>query len=750
MSKPFSYSKRWQPTGFSGGGGTECAAISPHDPNRIIMNCDMGCAYLSEDGGKSWNMYPWQQLLGCPFCTPVWHPRNPDVVFAVNGYAGSLRVSRDAGRSFQPVGTGISGVLTELAIDKKYPDTMLAASKEGHLFLSTDCGLNWEWRHFFNAPVSSLVFATPPNAPAAQAFLISANKLYASRDAGKTWQVIAKDLPQRPLTVLSAVVADGKTRLYLGMAAAEGAQGSGEIYRSDDAGATWRKISDVPLQPMPNPIHLRWLLVSSTNPDRVYAVGHLLNPRYAVYRSDDGAATWQPIFNGDVKDPERNAPDSHVSSYFIHNRDFSITLAAICDSDPDIMMVSDYCVEYITRDGGKTWFNMDVRHAPGQGKPAHGQRWINTGLNITTTWNYDISPHDGKHHYICATDLGFCRSDDAGKSWMFVREMGPNAYQVAFDPDVPGRMWGAFSLVHDIPNNNIVIGKHTCEGYGTVGRSDDFGATWHDLVAGMRMNDELWYGKGKNFDRNLPGRLPSVPIVSVILDPSSPRDARRLYATAFERGVYRSDDGARSWHLVGEGIGAPGVNVRVCRVTLQPDGALLCLVTGKMRNGKLMREGVGLFKLDAGATKWRDLTTALDIRWLTDFSVDPTNSNVIYLNVCDDPGYNKNEGGLYRSKDGGSSWEHVIRLGSRHFGTVFSPFAKGRIYTTLVQTDAHRITPGFSGGALWVSEDNGGTWRPFQDYPFHGAHRVHFDKNAPDTIYVTSFGGGVWKGPALP
>ena len=41
-------------------------------------------------------------------------------------------------------------------------------------------------------------------------------------------------------------------------------------------------------------------------------------------------------------------------------------------------------------------------------------------------------------------------------------------------------------------------------------------------------------------------------------------------------------------------------------------------------------------------------------------------------------------------------------------------------------------------------------WTPFADYPFRGAHRVHFDPNDDTMIYVTGYSGSVWHGPAEP
>jgi hypothetical protein len=52
------------------------------------------------------------------------------------------------------------------------------------------------------------------------------------------------------------------------------------------------------------------------------------------------------------------------------------------------------------------------------------------------------------------------------------------------------------------------------------------------------------------------------------------------------------------------------------------------------------------------------------------------------------------------------------------------------------------------GPGLWLSKDGGETWKPFLGLPFRNILRVHFDPVDDAIIYVTTFGGGVFRGPA--
>ena len=42
------------------------------------------------------------------------------------------------------------------------------------------------------------------------------------------------------------------------------------------------------------------------------------------------------------------------------------------------------------------------------------------------------------------------------------------------------------------------------------------------------------------------------------------------------------------------------------------------------------------------------------------------------------------------------------------------------------------------------------TWEPFDNLPFSNIHRVVFDPSNEAMIYVTTFGGSIWRGPAVP
>ncbi|MGB9606193.1 MAG: hypothetical protein ACPL88_10005, partial [Bryobacteraceae bacterium] len=47
----------WRILGPGGGGAQFLPTISPHDPRRVLVACDMTGSYISHDGGDSWRMF---------------------------------------------------------------------------------------------------------------------------------------------------------------------------------------------------------------------------------------------------------------------------------------------------------------------------------------------------------------------------------------------------------------------------------------------------------------------------------------------------------------------------------------------------------------------------------------------------------------------------------------------------------------------------------------------------------------------
>ena len=731
---------QWEPIGLAGGGGMFAPAISPADPDLMMVNCDMSGAYISEDGGRHWRMIHHEQLQGNTRCRPGFHPTDVNIIYAANGWGGGVKVTHDRGRTWAAIGD-LQGTPTGQIYVSPEDPSVLFTGAEDSVYMSRDGGTRWTK---CNGPTGEAVgFLAGPQG---DLFAATSGGFWRSDNGGQTWMEKTQGLPSPELrsfaggsrTISRNPLPGGgytrteETMLYCAVPSRnENGQFVGGVYRSRDLGEHWEsamgnginketKAYDEYAEGEVAQYH--HVLAASANPLTVYALNSSTGfwpPHFAtVYRSDDGGLNWRATFFLDPRGKECNVtPDWFTVS--TGRAEPSVPFgAAIADSDPErVLSVGNFV--YATHDGGKSWFCANATLAPGQ-KAAPGCEWVCNGLTVTTTWHHYVDPFEPNRHYICYTDIGFARSVDAGKTWIWwaQEQWAPwnnTCYELAFDPDTPGKIWGAFSNVHDIPTDNIISGRHGSKGPGGVCLSTDFGQSWPA------------FGKG----------LPLAPATSIVLDPRSPKGKRTLYVSIFDEGVFKSVDDGATWVKRSNGLGAPE-NMRVYRLILHKDGTLFALVTAKRQNGAFLKEGAGLYRSRDGGENWGCMTTSVGLLWPKDFGVHPQTSDIIFVGAADAGG--KEQGGLYRTTDGGKTWKRVAREGSEHFGAYFDPRRPNWVYATL--------TEGAPGPSLWLSTDGGDNWQALDSFPFANTQRVECDPADPDTIYVTTFGGSVFRGRA--
>jgi photosystem II stability/assembly factor-like uncharacterized protein len=719
----------WEPLGLTGNGGMFAPAISPVDPKLMMLNCDMSGAYISRDGGQHWRMIDQGQLRSSTHCRPAFHPTDAKVIFAAQSRKG-MKVSRDGGEHWEPVPDAPEDLWGEIAIDPGHPQRMMAGD-ERSVVLSDDGGQTW--RACQGPQGQTVAFHFDQTTPADGRTCFAATNLgvWRSDDGGATWSEKTFGLPWKGIRSMAGGSRgkDHRVVLYCVVPSrVEEGKFAGGVYKSVDRGESWTSVMGGGInaeivaadQWAQGPIaQYQWVLTTNVDPNIVYALNSNtgVHPPHhtAAFRSDDAGRTWRATFFPDPRYPGCNVEKDFVTTTDGQFYQQPALGAAIDASNPDhLVQVNDWV--YYTTDGGRSWNCGHARRAAGSSREPS---WLCNGLVVTSTWNYYIDPFQPERHYIAYTDVGFARSLDAGKSWAWWGAKGRapwanTCYELAFDPKTPGRIWGAFSDVHDIPNGNIIYGGHRSDRKGGVALSTDFGATWKASSQG----------------------LPEAAAVSVVLDPKSPAGRRTLYTSIFNHGVYKSTDDGKTWQSASQGLGSPA-NMRVCRLQLHGDRSLFVLVTAMMDSRRqFLKEGVGLYRSTDGARRWKLVNQGRRFLWPKDFTVDPHDSKTIYIGAAD---ARADQAGLWRTTDGGTTWQRLAKKGSEHFGAYLHPAHKGWVYMTL--------TEGAPGAGLWLSRDDGRSWKAMS-LPFANAQRVCFDRADPSVIYVTTFGGSVWRGPA--
>jgi photosystem II stability/assembly factor-like uncharacterized protein len=307
---------RWRMIGPTRGGRTRAACGVASQPNVFYMGAVNGGVWKSDDYGRTWNpifdAQPTQSIGAIAVA-----PSDPNIVYVASGeglarpdlsVGDGIYKSTDAGKTWTHLGLRDTQGIPALAVDPRDPNRVFAtalghpfgANEERGIYLSTDGGQNWQKVLSKDASVGgSDVEIDPSNPDVVYASLWedrlgpwedgnqysgTDGGLFKSTDGGKTWRVLSNGLPKGIIQVDVAIAASQTSRLYASVATNEPSVG---IYRSDDAGENWTRITNDPRPagrigggdlPVPR--------VDTKNPDIVYVASTV------TMRSTDGGKTW--------------------------------------------------------------------------------------------------------------------------------------------------------------------------------------------------------------------------------------------------------------------------------------------------------------------------------------------------------------------------------------------------------------------------------------------------------------------------
>jgi photosystem II stability/assembly factor-like uncharacterized protein len=356
----------WRNIGPFRGGRTRAAAGVPDQPNAFYIGQVDGGVWKTTDYGRTWNPIFDQQDTQSIGAIAV-APSNNSVVYAASGeglHRPDLSVgdgiyrSDDAGKSWTHLGLRNGEQIPAIAVDPTNPMRLFAAvlghpygpSEERGIFRSEDGGKTWT-KVLYRDPSTggSDVVIDPKNPQVVYGSLWSARLgpwedansyettnggLFKSTDGGGTWKQLKVGLPADLTQINVAVAASDPSRLYATISTKiEGGYASGKglgVYRSDDAGETWKKITEDPRPAMkigggdlPVPV------VDPTDPDVVYSTS------IVTVRSTDGGKSWMSL---------RGAPGGDdYQNMWINPRDPKV-----------ILLVSDQGAA-VSVNGGESW-----------------------------------------------------------------------------------------------------------------------------------------------------------------------------------------------------------------------------------------------------------------------------------------------------------------------------------------------------------------------------------------------------------
>jgi photosystem II stability/assembly factor-like uncharacterized protein len=721
----------WKIIGPGGGGAQYHPTISPHDSKRVLINCDMTGAYLTLDGGNTWRMFNLRGTVSFFLFDPV----DPATIYASS--AGLYR-SSDSGKTWQlifPEPESVTGIemaddhagariatrdnkhrmVRALAVDPSDSKTLFAAIAEDQsmaLHSSRDRGKTWTLES--PLPDGARALYIDPRSPAkARILYVAGNKTIAVREGGN-WK--SGSAPAGSASLVDVSVGfpkDGGKPVFYAVASSGRGRGS-SIWVSEDGGMSWREAPLAAAPPAPN---ITAVATGLNQPDTAYASYNRLrtdpssgDAYFGVARSGDRGKTWKPVWR-EARTSSPNIRDIWISALFGPGWGENPFHLGVAPSNPNLCFGTDWGRTMRTTDGGETWEGAYSKKLPGG--------FTTTGIDVTTNYGVHFDPFDRKHILISYTDIGLFSSIDGGTTWTGATTGVPKDWQnttywVEFDPEVKGRIWGVMSGTHDLPRPKMWRQANPDQYKGGVCLSEDGGKNWKQIAT----------------------NLPQTAATHILIDPKSPASARVLYITGFGRGVFKSMDGGQTWTL--KNLGIEGRQTFAWRLARDRNGVLYLVVARKSEDGSIGNEQDGaLYRSSDGAEHWEKMQLPEGLNGPNGISVDSEDPQRLYLAAWGRRGpRTATQGGVFLSADGGRSWRNVLEKDQHIYDVTIDPRNPKILYAC-----------GFESSA-WRSTDRGSSWQRIKGYNFKWGHRVIPDPYNPGKIFINTFGGSVWYGPA--
>ncbi len=351
-------------------------------------------------------------------------------------------------------------------------------------------------------------------------------------------------------------------------------------------------------------------------------------------------------------------------------------------------------------------------------------------------------PGKSNLYYMGSTGGGVWKTNDAGNSWENISD---------------GYFGGSIGAVavSEWDNNVIYVGGgeesvrgNVSYGYGMF-KSTDAGKTWESI--------------GLKESRHIPRvrihpKNPDLVYVAVLGD---------LFKPTEERGVYRSENGGKTWKRILFSNSSAGV----VDLVMDPNNPrILFASTWRIKRTphslESGGEGSGLWMTKDGGDTWTEITKNEGLpkgTWgITGLAVSPVNSNRVYALI-----ENEN-GGVHRSDDGGKTWKKMnedrnLRQRAWYYSRIYADTKDedvcyvmnvsyhrskdgGKTFETfnanhgdhhdlwIAPEDSRRMIIADDGGGQ-VSFDAGENWSTYYNQPTAQHYRVTTDNHFPYRIY---------------
>ncbi|WP_242094907.1 WD40/YVTN/BNR-like repeat-containing protein [Aestuariivivens sediminicola] len=644
-------------------------AIDPNNQNIWYVAVGSGGVWKTVNAGTTWSCLTENQPFystGCLTIDPnnsntIWLGTGENVGGRHVGIGHGIYVSHDGGKNWKQSGLTKSEHISKIIVNPKNSQEIWVASQgplwssggERGLFKSVDGGKTWKltlksnpWTGVTDIVIDPrnekiLYAATWQRHRNVAAYIGSGEgtALYKSTDGGETWSKLTQGLPKVNMGKIGLAISPIDPDILY--AAIELERKKGAIYRSDDQGASWTKMSDT-VSGGTGPHYYQELVASPHVFDKIY----LMNVRVLV--SEDGGKTFYTMKEVDK-----------------HSDNHSLTFKP---NDPNYLLIGTDGGIYESFDDSQTW------------------KFVN---NLPITQFYKLAVDDAEPFYTIyggtqdnnsqgGPSRTFKSSGISNSDWYVV--LGGDGHQPATEPGNPDilyaqsqqgnirrieRKTGEYVYIKpqagvDEPyerfnwDSPILVSHHNPKrlyfGSQRVWRSDDRGDSWTPVSEDLTKNEERLslpiMGKVQSWDEAWDVYAMSTYNTITSLS-ESPIDENLIFAGTDDGIIQFTTNGGQSWNRILVGS-LPGVPATAFVNDIKTDLHDVNKVYVALDNHKFGDYKPYFLKSVDGGKSWRSMTRGIPDQSLVWRMVqDHVNPNLLFLGT---------EYGIYVSLDQGNSW----------------------------------------------------------------------------------------------
>ena len=223
------------------------------------------------------------------------------------------------------------------------------------------------------------------------------------------------------------------------------------------------------------------------------------------------------------------------------------------------------------------------------------------------------------------------------------------------------------------------------------------------------------------------------------------------YVGGADGGVFRTQDGGITWkalfqHQSVASIGALAVDPR--------NPAVVWIGTGEANVRNDVSYGNGVYESTDGGTHWRHLGLAGTMQ-ISRILIDPRHPDTVLVGAMGDPWKNSTERGVYRTTNGGASWQRVLYIGPEVgiSDMAMDPRNPNIVYaaTYRFRREPWHYSAGGPEDAIYKSIDGGASWKRLSGHglPSGAVGRIGLAlaPSAPNVVYavIGSHQGVLWR-----